>query len=257
MKTRIPSFDDFLFESNDRIITLYHGTASGKLSSIKLNGLDTNAETNQKTHGFNTSNQISLSFNYSDAYYYGSLFVKTNEPVTVLIIKLPYSYIAGKGLSLNEVLVKQNISSKYIIGAYKDKDIVKLDKLSTNETYVNPDMLSTSDLQHYKSHYKINESIDALEKMGIQADPDKPSIFLYTIYRTPSSDEIKEFENYPQLTADEILNGFCYTCIGRGITSSRNIALIKDSINMLIAAYPDDPRYTEALRISDELKPKF
>ena len=104
----------------------------------------------------------------------------------------------------------------------------------------------------------INESFDQLIKMGGTPDLTKPSIFQYTLYRLPTEAELDEFEKYPELTADEIVNGFCYTIIGRGITSAKNIETIKDCMRMLIDKYPGDSRYPEALEIATrELKSKW
>lgn len=88
-------------------------------------------------------------------------------------------------------------------------------------------------------------------------DKTKPSIFQYTIYRLPTDEELKEFKNYPNLTAKDIENGFGYTMIGRGIKSGKNIKMIQDGIKMLINKYPAYKRYKEVLEIAMKLKSKW
>lgn len=75
----------------------------------------------------------------------------------------------------------------------------------------------------------------------------KPEIFSHTIYRLPTENELKEFENY-DLSSEDIINGFKYTIIGRGIASNKNKQMIIDSIEMLCDKYPNNENYTEALR---------
>jgi hypothetical protein len=108
----------------------------------------------------------------------------------------------------------------------------------------------------------INESVEQLQKLADvfgdgTVNMTKPSIFQYTTYRLPSEDELKEFENYPNLTAEDIENGFGYTMIGRGILSETNKKLIQEGIKMLIEKYPDDNRYKDALEIANKLTPRF
>jgi hypothetical protein len=100
----------------------------------------------------------------------------------------------------------------------------------------------------FKPSEKINESIQALERMGCERDG-KPSIFCYTIYRFPDAEEFKEFEEFPDLTPDQIVQGFSYTMIGRGMPNPSNKKLIKDSIEKLIELYPDKETYKEALNL--------
>jgi len=107
----------------------------------------------------------------------------------------------------------------------------------------------------------INESVDHLNtihaEFGGTTDNSKPSIFQYTIYRLPTNDEIVEFKQYPDLSPNDIVNGLYYTMVGRGILSERIKGNIIKAIEMLIEKYPEDIKYSDALTIVNNLKPKF
>lgn len=75
----------------------------------------------------------------------------------------------------------------------------------------------------------------------------KPSIFRSTYYALPTEEQLNEFGDYPDLTSDEIVDGFGYTIIGRGMNSPENKQKIIQSIEMLIEKYPDRKTYKEAL----------
>ena len=116
-------------------------------------------------------------------------------------------------------------------------------------------------IKKFESFEFIKESIEQLQKISNEfgdgkIDMTKPSIFQYTIYRLPTKDEIEEFENFPLLSPDDILKGFSYTMIGRGIKNQKNIKMIQSGIKMLTEKYPEDERYKESLSKSYELKPK-
>jgi len=81
----------------------------------------------------------------------------------------------------------------------------------------------------------------------IEKKYDKPSIFLRTIFRIPTYNEITGFENFPDLTVNEIVNGFAFTMIGNGIDCRKNIEFIISGIQMLVDRYPENKIYNEAL----------
>jgi hypothetical protein len=87
----------------------------------------------------------------------------------------------------------------------------------------------------YLKHLKLYESYES-----------KPEIFSHTIYRLPTQNELQEFENY-DLSSEDIIKGFSYTIIGRGLASNKNKQMIIDSIKMLCDKYPNNQIYTEAL----------
>ena len=79
-----------------------------------------------------------------------------------------------------------------------------------------------------------------------------PSIFRRTYYALPTDEQLEEFQQYPDLTADEILDGFSYTIVGRGMDSPKNKQMIVDSIQMLSDRYPQKQTYKEALKMAKE-----
>lgn len=90
----------------------------------------------------------------------------------------------------------------------------------------------------------INESIS-----------NKPDIFTHTIYRLPTENELIDVNNY-NLSSTEILNGFRYTIVGRGIMSIKNKNMIIQSIKLLCELFPDNQNYKIALEDSENIKLK-
>jgi len=87
----------------------------------------------------------------------------------------------------------------------------------------------------YLKYLKLYESYES-----------KPEIFSHTIYRLPTQNELQEFENY-DLSSEDIIKGFSYTIIGRGIKSNNHIQMIIESIKMLCDKFPNNEIYKEAL----------
>lgn len=80
----------------------------------------------------------------------------------------------------------------------------------------------------------------------------KPKIFTYTKYDLPDEEDLIDINNY-NLSVDDIINGFRYTIIGRGIKDNKRIKMIIDSIKLLSEKYPENKIYSEALKkIKDE-----
>jgi hypothetical protein len=73
-----------------------------------------------------------------------------------------------------------------------------------------------------------------------------PSIFKKTIYRLPTQEELREFESF-ELTGSEIVKGFGYTMIGRGMRSNKNSSMIRSAIKSLCEMFPDNKEYKAAL----------
>lgn len=97
----------------------------------------------------------------------------------------------------------------------------------------------------------IKESIDKMFE-----EKKKPSIFQSTIYRLPSNKELEEI-NDSELNSDEILNGFKYTIVGRGMMSDKNKQMIIKSIKMLLDLYPENESYKKALESAEQIQPRF
>jgi hypothetical protein len=81
----------------------------------------------------------------------------------------------------------------------------------------------------------------------------KPKIFQQTIYRLPTKEELLEI-NSCNLSVNEIINGFSYTIIGRGISSLKNKKMIIESIKLLTNQFPNNKTYKEAL---EEVQNKY
>lgn len=65
----------------------------------------------------------------------------------------------------------------------------------------------------------------------------EPSIFQRTIYRLPTEKELMEVHS-SNLSTDEILKGFCYTIVGRGMMSQENKDKIIKSALLLNNMFP-------------------
>jgi len=74
----------------------------------------------------------------------------------------------------------------------------------------------------------------------------KPTIFRGTTYRNPTVAELKEVNDY-NLSAQEIINGFTYTIVGRGMRNEKTYNMIISAIENLIKLYPDNMEYKKAL----------
>ena len=104
--------------------------------------------------------------------------------------------------------------------------------------------------------YNFGDGAPKKKTAGVE---DKPSIFNHTIYRLPTEEELAEFENYPNLSAQEIVNGFGYTMIGKGRPNSENTLLQKESLERLMELFPDRDAIFEAydLFLQDEDNSKY
>jgi len=79
-----------------------------------------------------------------------------------------------------------------------------------------------------------------------------PKIFTYTIYRLPTYDELIDVNRH-NLSADEIIKGFTYTIVGKGMKNEQNKKLIHESILILTKLFPNNSSYKQALdKVSKE-----
>lgn len=83
-----------------------------------------------------------------------------------------------------------------------------------------------------------------------------PSLFRRTYYALPTEQQLEEFQQYPGLTAADIIQGFGYTIVGRGVDGPKNKQMIVDSIQMLVNRYPKNSTYKEALALAKEQQKK-
>lgn len=79
-----------------------------------------------------------------------------------------------------------------------------------------------------------------------------PDIFKRTIYRLPTTEEIAEVHSH-NLKAEQLVNGFGYTIIGRGMKSKENGQMIVNSIDLLCKQYPDNKEYKKALEQATQM----
>lgn len=74
-----------------------------------------------------------------------------------------------------------------------------------------------------------------------------PTIFKSTYYDVPTTEQVEEFQRFPHLTPEDIIQGFGYTIVGRGVNSPENDRKIIESIKKLVDRYPDNESYQVAL----------
>jgi hypothetical protein len=98
---------------------------------------------------------------------------------------------------------------------------------------------------------KLDISVKTSLNEGLGSN--KPIIFSRTIYRIPTKEELEDVNSY-NLNSEEILNGFRYTLVGRGILDNKIKQQIIESIEMLIKLFPDNIEYENALEEAKELK---
>lgn len=81
--------------------------------------------------------------------------------------------------------------------------------------------------------------------MGKQQNK-KPSFFRGTKYREPNNDELQEIHE-AKCSFDELMQGFGYAIIGRGIKRQQEKDMIISSIEKLLSLQPDNEQYKIAL----------
>lgn len=90
------------------------------------------------------------------------------------------------------------------------------------------------------------------ENFIFKANDKSPEIFQRTIYRLPTRKELENVNNF-NLSSKDILNGFVYTIVGKGIKDSKNKQMIIDSIQQLCKLYPDNKAYKESLELATNM----
>jgi hypothetical protein len=101
----------------------------------------------------------------------------------------------------------------------------------------------------------MNEFLNENKNIDLSIVNSSPKIFSNTIYRLPTLEELEDLNKF-DLSSEDIVNGFGYTIIGRGIRSKKNKQMIIDSIKMLIDLYPENDNYKDALLKAEKLKIK-
>jgi len=80
----------------------------------------------------------------------------------------------------------------------------------------------------------------------------KPDIFTHTIYRSPTNEELVNVNSF-KLSSKEILNGFYYTMVGKGVLNKQTKNRIVAAIDCLIKLYPNNKEYENALSDAKQL----
>jgi hypothetical protein len=74
-----------------------------------------------------------------------------------------------------------------------------------------------------------------------------PEMFSRTHYRLPTEEDLIDIDSC-RLSPKQIVDGFSYTIIGRGMRSAENTIMIATSLGMLYAMFPK-PEYKKAIEI--------
>lgn len=102
-----------------------------------------------------------------------------------------------------------------------------------------------------KTYYDVDDKKRLKTRSKKHQGKGKPSIFLRTIYRVPTKEELIEVDSF-NLSPDEIYDGFCYTIVGRGIMMQDKKDTIIESIKMLNEMFPG--KYKKALEKAKEIE---
>jgi hypothetical protein len=117
-----------------------------------------------------------------------------------------------------------------------------------NIDYLVPKSLKFYSLEELKEIEKIYISESVEENME---DVKLPKIFTYTKYDLPSVEDLKEIDEC-HLNTEQIINGFGYTIIGRGIKTLEKERKIYDSVKMLSEYFPENMEYIKVLNTVKE-----
>lgn len=119
-----------------------------------------------------------------------------------------------------------------------------------NIDYLVPKSLKFYSLDELKEIEKIYISEEVEQNMW-NDDTKLPKIFTYTKYDLPSIEDLKEIDEC-HLNTEQIIDGFCYTIIGRGKRSVETDQKIYNSIKMLSEYFPYNMEYIKALNTIKE-----
>lgn len=151
--------------------------------------------------------------------------------------KLKTDFLSPRFLYVYSLKELKDIEKYYLTEIDIDKDVSEYENDNTNE------------LQNTLEEEIKRRAKEWINKNKKNTSENKPSIFKQTIYRLPNEQELEEFINFPNLTSDDIINGFTYTIIGKGVKNANNNKMIIDSIQMLSDKYPENKEYKKALEI--------
>ncbi len=81
----------------------------------------------------------------------------------------------------------------------------------------------------------------------------KPSFFKSTNYRLPNKEELEEINSF-DLPTDNLVGGFSYAIVGRGLLWQKQKDEIVKSIEMLCDLDPENKKYKEALQKANDIE---
>lgn len=108
-------------------------------------------------------------------------------------------------------------------------------------------------LVKYNQGYLWVKTKDATKRASIHDRSIKPSFFSSTNYRLPTEDELREINSF-NLSAEELMEGFGYTIVGRGIMREQEKTDIIKSAKMLYSLFPENVEYEKAVNKANEIK---
>lgn len=108
-------------------------------------------------------------------------------------------------------------------------------------------------LVKYNQGYLWVKTKDATKTASIHDRPIIPSFFSQTNYRLPTEEELREINSF-DLSAKELMEGFSYTIVGRGIMREQEKTNIIKSAKMLSSLYPENQEYKKAVNKAEEIK---
>jgi hypothetical protein len=111
-------------------------------------------------------------------------------------------------------------------------------------------------LNHKYIYSAETKKEEITENFIFKANDKSPEIFQKTIYRLPTQKELENVNKF-NLSTEDILNGFVYTIVGRGIKDTKNKQMIINSIQKLCDLFPDNNNYTKALDLAKNMSLKI
>ena len=181
------------------------------------------------------------------------------------------SYISGRGdiiqvkTELNENINEiESTDATYKIQFDSSYDLMRAHRVMDNdELYIDSRekyIIFTGDLDSMKNLLNTHDInfVVAIQNENIN-ESIKPvyNVFKSTIYRMPTDDELRKFEKFPEETVEQIANEIEYTIIGRGMTTDKNINLMRNAAARLFELFPDNPKYKQLIEKFKNLKSYF
>lgn len=127
---------------------------------------------------------------------------------------------------------------QWVADDYKGFDVEESKKRSLKWASLdNVDKTRIGQRKHWDTHVvpRLEESIKQL-----------PDMFSSTYYRLPTQEDLENINKF-DLSVEDIINGFSYTIIGRGMNNESNKEKIKQSLTMLSEKYPKNQKYKKAV----------